>query len=136
MKTLLTLVALLLGLSAQAQWGPNTKIYGNNTFTNAIIVTGATNFGNNSLRVWSITGQSTNAATAYVMLWETNNLPPAGATGAKFAFAVNPGQYYSFDLGAHGVDMDALTLTASTVANSNVVTGNNLTFQAIITPRQ
>lgn len=57
---------------------------------------------------------------------------PANATTPKHGFKVGAGQYFTFDLGVVGEDLDALTVCNSTTNPTTTVGAADCSIQAIL----
>lgn len=82
-------------------------------------------------KLYSVIGFNNSGATEYVQVHQTSSLPSNGAVPI-FSFSVNDQQYFSFDIGIVGVDLDAVTVAASTTLSTLTIAGATFTFQGII----
>ncbi len=83
MKNFLIGLIALMAVSASAQI--QTRVWGNTMATNCLVAC------TKPTVLYAVTGYS--SATQYIMVFQTNNVPVAGAT-ERFAVPVNAGQYY------------------------------------------
>lgn len=122
MKKILFLAFLLAAFVAPAQT-VSTRIYGDTTATNSLIVT-----SQNGQKAYAFCGYTT--TTQYIMVFQTNAVP-ANGTKATFSVPVTAGQFYSIDFSYYGADLDKCTVCNSTTANTLTIGAADTTFQAI-----
>lgn len=81
--------------------------------------------GGNSQKPLTVQGYVLQAATGtlWIQLHATGAAPAANAVPFWPPFLIQAGQYFTIELGSHGVDLDALTVALSTAENKYTAVG-------------
>ena len=129
MKTILIIAALFCVATISNAQTVGTRIVGNSTLTNKLVVSKG---GNGAVKLFSVLGQNVSGSTAYVQVFNATNTP-ANGTIPTFSIPVSAApQYYSLDFGYYGADFDHITVCISTNATTLGLASTNFTIQAVL----
>jgi hypothetical protein len=81
-------------------------------------------------KLFSVVGYNSGAAQ-FIQVHESATLP-AEAAVPKHSFPVGAAQFYSFDLGLVGEDLDAITICNSSTAATKTIGAADVSIQAIL----
>jgi len=124
MKTLKSLgIILLLALPALAQLTP-VGVTGNASLTNSLTVSTV------PLKLYQLSGLNMAASLQYVQIFSQTNAATNGGT-PTFSFPVNATNYFTWDFGVNGVDLDACVVKVSTNAATLGTAPANTSLQAL-----
>ncbi len=123
MKKTLAILLALVAVTALAQTVAS-RLVGDATPTNKRLVSGG------PAKLYALTGINS-GPDQFIQVFETNALPANGAT-PKFSVVVGGGQYYSFDFGLYGADLDKIYVVNSTTTNTLTLGSSNVSITAII----
>lgn len=124
MKKLLILIALASASMLQAQGIVQTRVVGNASLTNALIVS------TKPTKLYSVTGYNSGAAQ-YIQIFNTATNAPNG-TVPIFSINVPTQSYFFYDFSYYGADMDKISIANSTTSATLTRGAADCGIQAII----
>lgn len=121
-KRILGLLLVLLAVTAIAELA--TRTIGDAAATNRRLVSAA------ACKLYAVTGINS-GPDQFIQVFQTNALPANGAVPV-FSVIVGGGQFYSFDFGTYGADLDKVYICCSTTTNTLTLGSSNVSITAII----
>jgi len=115
-------LVVLLALPALAELA--VRVIGDAGVTNRRLVSSA------PCKLYAVTGINS-GPDQFIQVFQTNALPANGATPI-FSVVVGGGQFYSFDFGTYGADLDKVYVCCSTTTNTLTLGSSNVSITAIL----
>lgn len=121
-KRIFVTLLLLVAVTALAELA--TRTVGDAAATNRRLVSSG------PCKLYAVTGINS-GPDQFIQVFQTNALPANGAVPV-FSVIVGGGQFYSFDFGTYGSDLDKVFICCSTTTNTLTLGSSNVSITAII----